>query len=206
MLYGAGLKMFWHPPLHCHLVILHELPLNIICLWSKPSWHGCYSLSYFSDSSEKPIVYASCKLTKAERNYARMQKLLGINYSGQKYHSTDLEELSYHKPLLTIFHPIKGVPEIVASCLHRQILSTTCQCRWTVSFSSDHWQNRFRGNWPFGDCVSCGAAAVRLPSNSSYWHSKSYHARSSVNHLEWLVRFFTVLIWQPPAIFQQREI
>jgi len=136
MLYGAGLKMFWHPPLHCHLVILHELPLNIICLWSKPSWHGCYSLSYFSDSSEKPIVYASCKLTKAERNYSQIQ----TKSVRHQLRWTEISQYWFGRPfnLITDHKP------------------------WTVSFSSGHWQNQFWENWWFGDCVCCGASALQL--------------------------------------------
>ena len=105
-------------------ILLHydpKLPLNIAC---DPSQVGIGAVLFHTlpNNIEKPIAYASRKLSKAEKNYAQIQKeALAIVYGIQKFRQYLLGRkfnlITDHKPLLTIFHPTKGIPETAASHL-----------------------------------------------------------------------------------------
>ena len=100
-----------------------KLPLSIACDASQVGI-GAVLFHTLPDNMEKPIAYASRKLRKAEKNYAQIQKeALAIVYGIQKFRQYLLGRkfnlITDHKPLLTIFHPARGIPETAASCLQR---------------------------------------------------------------------------------------
>ena len=70
------------------------------------------------------VAYASRKLSPAEKKYAQIQReALSIVYGVQKFRQYLLGRkfclLTDHKPLLTVFHPEKGIPEMISSRLQR---------------------------------------------------------------------------------------
>lgn len=82
-----------------------------------------------ADGVERPISYASRTLTAAEKRYAQIQKeATAIVYGVRRFHqylygrSVPFVLRTDHKPLLSIFGPHKGIPEMSANRLQRYAL------------------------------------------------------------------------------------
>lgn len=83
-------------------------------------------LSTVEGGVEKPISYASRSLSAAEKRYSQIQKeataiIFGIRKYHQYLYGRDVPFIlrTDHKPLLSIFNPDKGVPEVSANRLQR---------------------------------------------------------------------------------------
>ena len=92
------------------------------------------------------MAYASRKLTSAEQNYAQIQKeALGIVFGVQKFRQYLLgrkfQLITDHKPLVTIFHPQKGIPEMTASRLQR----------WAIILSAYDYEVRYQPSAQHGN-------------------------------------------------------
>ena len=94
----------------------------------------------YPDDSECPIGYASCTLTKAEKNYSQIEKEgLAYIFAVNKFRSYLLghlfELITDHKPLITLFHQHKP---------------TSCQasariCRWSLQLAAYEYTITFCG-------------------------------------------------------------
>lgn len=97
----------------------------ILTVDASPTGLGAV-LSQIENDQEKPISFASRVLSKAERNYSQIQKeATAIIFGIRRYHqylygrSQPFVLRTDHRPLLSIFKPGKGVPEVSANRLQR---------------------------------------------------------------------------------------
>lgn len=107
--------------------LAHFNPKSDLILTVDASPHGLGAiLSQTENGIEKPVCYASRSLSAAEKRYSQIQKeATAIIFGVRKFHQylygrekpfilkTD------HKPLISIFNPNKGIPEVTANRLQR---------------------------------------------------------------------------------------
>jgi len=100
-----------------------KLQIKITCD-ASPNGLDAVISHIFPNGTNRPIAFASRVLRKAERNYSQIDKeALALVFGVQKFHQyiygrqfileTD------HKPLLYIFGPKKGIPQMSANRLQR---------------------------------------------------------------------------------------
>lgn len=101
----------------------------ILTVDASPSGLGAILSQIGNDQLEKPVAYASRTLTSAEKRYSQIQKeATAIIFGVRRFHqylygrSAPFVLRTDHKPLLAIFGPNKGVPEISANRLQRYAL------------------------------------------------------------------------------------
>ena len=80
-----------------------------------------------ADDTERPIAFASRSLSKAERNYAQIDKeALATVWGVKKFHNylfgRNFTLLTDHEPLTSIFHPSKSLPAVTTARLQRYAL------------------------------------------------------------------------------------
>ena len=88
---------------------------------------------------EKPIAFASRKLTAAELNYSQLDKeALAIVYGVKKFHAylwgRHFEIQTDHQPLTSLFHPEKAIPVTAAARIQR----------WTLLLSGYDYNIKYR--------------------------------------------------------------
>ncbi|MGH0128724.1 UNVERIFIED_CONTAM: hypothetical protein FKN15_035962 [Acipenser sinensis] len=79
------------------------------------------------DSTERPVAFVSRSLNSAERNYSQIDKeALALVWGVKKFHTylygRRFTLVTDHQPLLSIFHPHKGIPAMTAARLQRYAL------------------------------------------------------------------------------------
>ena len=93
-------------------------------VWPATHRPGAVLSHVMPSGEERPIAFASCTLSPADRNYSQIDKeALGIVWSHRKFHSyvygRHFTLVTDHQPLTAIFHPSKHLPTMTASRLQR---------------------------------------------------------------------------------------
>lgn len=98
----------------------------ILTVDASPSGLGAILSQVGADEIERPISFASRTLNTAEKKYSQIQKeATAIIFGVRRFHqylygrSTPFTLRTDHKPLISIFGPYKGVPEVSANRLQR---------------------------------------------------------------------------------------
>ncbi|KAJ0169591.1 hypothetical protein K1T71_014776 [Dendrolimus kikuchii] len=101
----------------------------ILTVDASPTGLGAVLSQIDVDGVERPVSFASRTLNKAEKNYAQIQKeATAIIFGVRRFHqylygrSEPFILRTDHKPLLSIFGPHRGIPEVSANRLQRYAL------------------------------------------------------------------------------------
>ncbi|KAL0902232.1 hypothetical protein ABMA27_000152 [Loxostege sticticalis] len=98
----------------------------ILTVDASPTGLGAVLSQICDDGVERPVSYASRTLTLAEKNYSQIQKeATAIIFGVRRFHqylygrADPFILKTDHKPLLAIFNPSRGIPEVSANRLQR---------------------------------------------------------------------------------------
>jgi hypothetical protein len=101
----------------------------ILTVDASPNGLGAILSQVGADGLERPVSYASRTLNKAEKNYSQIQKeataiVFGVRRFHQYLYGRSIPFIlrTDHKPLISIFGPYRGIPEVSANRLQRYAL------------------------------------------------------------------------------------
>ena len=133
-----------------------DLPLKVDCDASSVGIGGVMS-HIMPNGDERPVEFISRTLSKAERGYAQIDREgLAIVWCVRKFHkylyAREFTLVTDHKPLQYIFHPHKGIPEMIMFCLQRWALILSCY-QYSIEFrpTSKHCNADLCSRFPLPD-------------------------------------------------------
>ncbi|CAM4584726.1 unnamed protein product [Caretta caretta] len=132
-----------------------SLPLQLACD-ASPYGVGAVMSHIMPSGEARPIAFASRTLSKAETNYAQIEReALGIIFGMQKFHQYPFGRkftlLTDHRPLTSIFGPYTGIPPLAASHM---------QC-WALLLSAHTYEIKYRKSTLHGNAD--GLSRLSLP-------------------------------------------
>lgn len=114
----------------------------ILTVDASPTGLGVILSQIDSTGIERPVAFASRTLNTAEKNYAQIQKeATAIIYGVRRFHqylygrAEPFVLRTDHKPLLTIFGPYRGIPEVTANRLQRYAMFLSAY-NYTIEYVS----------------------------------------------------------------------
>lgn len=143
-------------------VLAHFDPAQLMGISCDASEGGIGAVLFhcYADGAERPIANASKTLTNTQRRYSQIQKeALAVVYGLQKFHKflygRNFVLVTDHKPLVSLFSPIKGTPALVANRLARWSL-TLSQYDYTIEYreTGAHGNADAHCRLPAGDDVN----------------------------------------------------
>ncbi|KAI2646093.1 Transposon Ty3-I Gag-Pol polyprotein [Labeo rohita] len=114
------------------------LPVQLACD-ASPYGVGAVVSHIMPSGEEKPIAFASRTLSKAECNYAQIEReALAIVFGVKKFHQfmfgRQFTLLTDHRPLTSIFGPHSGIPSLAAARMQR----------WALLLSAHQYDIKYR--------------------------------------------------------------
>ncbi|XP_024064460.2 LOW QUALITY PROTEIN: uncharacterized protein K02A2.6-like, partial [Terrapene carolina triunguis] len=139
-------------------VLMHfdpSLPLQLACD-ASPYGVGAVVSHIMPSGEERPIVFASRTLSKAETNYTQIEReALGIIFGIRKFHQylfgRKFTLLTDQRPLTSIFGPYTGIPPLAASRMQR----------WALLLSAHTYEIKYRKSTLHGNAD--GLSRLPLP-------------------------------------------
>ncbi|KMQ89222.1 integrase domain containing protein [Lasius niger] len=123
------------------------------------------------DDTEQPITHAATSLSKAEKNYAQIEReALALTYAVKKFHryiyGRRFELRTDHKPLVSIFGSKGGIPVYTANRLQRYaliLLAYDFDIRYidTKSFAYADFLSRLIASHPKPELEDVVVASIR---------------------------------------------
>ena len=153
------------------VVKLSTSPLRMACDASQYGVGAVISHT-MPHGSERPIAYGSSTLSKAEKNYAQIEKeALAIIFEIKTFHQyvygRRFKLLTDHKPLTTILSPKASLPALAAARLQR----------WAIILSAYQYEVEFRPTQQHGNAD--GLSRLPLINETQIETFSSHHCSTS---------------------------
>ena len=130
----------------------HTLPLYLSC--DASSYGVGAVLSHKMNEQFRPVAFASCSLTSAQKTYFQIEKevfsiIFGLKRFRQYLYGRSFVILTYHRPLPSLFGPKNPVPSHAAARIQR----------WALILASYNYNIEYRSTSAHADADSMS----RLP-------------------------------------------
>ncbi|XP_053278106.1 uncharacterized protein K02A2.6-like [Pleuronectes platessa] len=151
-----------------------DLPLQLACD-ASPYGVGAVISHIMPSGEERAIAFASRTLSKAESNYAQIEReALSIIFGIKKFHQFLFGKrftlLTDHRPLTSIFGPHTGIPSLVASRMQR----------WALLLSAHQYDIKYRRAEQH--CNADGLSRLPLPvSHTKHSEAKIFYFKEVSN-------------------------
>ena len=115
----------------------------------------------FEDESERPIAYASCTLSNAEKHYAQIDKeALALVFAVQKFHTyfygLKFVLVTDHKPLVTLLGLNNAIPPLAAAQLQR----------WAIILAAYLYEIEYKSTQNHANADSLSRLPLKVTDNS----------------------------------------